>query len=97
MKYWDDVNARITDDDSYAPIYDAVDMYIETYDIGPGKTRFSIAYTEEIKKNENMYLFRKRLCEEHGLLYSDLHALVRLGVPAEKYKEIYAEEDQNDR
>lgn len=96
MKYWDDVNCCVTDDNSYAPIYDGGEMYIETYDIVPGKSRFSIAYTEEIKNNGNMYLFRKQMCEKHGLLYSDLHKLIRLRVPTEKYKEIYKEEhDQN--
>lgn len=89
-KYWDEGNGCVTDDKSCALIYDGGNFYIETYDVYD-RDRISIMYSEEQKKNENMYYFRKAVCEQDGIELNELGKLVRFGVPTEVYKKIMQE------
>lgn len=92
MKYWDSTNGCITDDESFAPIYDGGDLYIETYSLNHyDKVRIDIAYTEAIKQSGFLYQFKESVCKSHGVRLNDLYRLVRLCVPTNKYKEIYGE------
>ena len=93
MKYWDEGNGRITDDPSFAPIVDGGGIYIETYEINPGM-RVDIAYTQETKEYENLYYYRKNVLERHNLKLSDLHRLVRLAIPSDKFKELMEEVEE---
>ena len=91
MKYWDSANGCVKDDNSYnsyAPILDGGLIYREVYEV-KDNLRLVIAYSEEDKKNLNMYDFRKYQCEKNGLKYSDLHKLIALYIPTEKYNEVY--------
>ena len=96
--YWDMVNAKVTTDSNYTPILCGMDLYVETYSLHStpqnnltGDERISIAYSEEIKKHCNMYDFRNQICEDNGLKYSDLGALIRLTIPKEKYDALMKE------
>jgi len=84
--YWDEGNGKVTTDSSYAPIIKGQNIYIETYEIYGTNERISIAYTQSIKDNENMYYFRKRILNAHRLEYCDLGKLVKFEVPSKVYK-----------
>ena len=96
--YWDEGNGRVVkenDDGWYAPIIRGCDtiITIETYEVyehGVG-ARIDIAYTEEDKKNHNMYDYREMILRQHGLTYSDLGNLVKLTIPSNKYDELMDE------
>ena len=90
-KYWDEGNGCVTDDKSCALIYDGGSFYFEIYEFNDNK-KISIAYTPEQKKNENMYYFRKAVCERAGIELNELGKLVRFGVPTEVYKKIMQED-----
>lgn len=93
IKYWDYVNGRVTDDSSFAEIIDSGNsyLYIETYKIF-GNARIDIAYTQEQKDNENLYLLRESVCKQHNIKLNFLEKLLYLAVPTEVYKKIYKEE-----
>ena len=96
--YWDEGNGRVVkenDDGYYASIIRGCDtaITIETYEVyghGVG-ARIDIAYSEEDKKNHNMYDYREMILRQHGLTYSDLGNLVRLTIPSNKYDELMEE------
>lgn len=87
MIYWDEGNGKVTNDKSFALIYDSEWCYIETYEIENGK-RIDIAYSQKTKEIENMYYYRLRVLRSYGLEYCDLGKLIKLGVPTEQYKEL---------
>lgn len=89
MKYWNEGNGIITDDSSDTPIVEGFDMYIETYELRNSSQRISIAYTQEIKDNTNMYYFRQNVLKNHNLEFNDLGNLIRFAVPKKVYDEIY--------
>ena len=93
-KYWDYINGRVTDDSSYAKIWDSGSLYIETYQVyGDGDLRLDISYTQDIKNTCNLYEFRESICQRHGIHLNCLGKLLYLGVPTEIYKGICEREE----
>lgn len=88
--YWDEGNGEVTTDSEFALIYDSWHIYIETYELfnHGGDTKYSIAYTQDMKDDEDLELYKDCAIHRAGCKRSDLGRLLMLGVPSGKYKEL---------